>query len=104
MVQYDARTRPEAELRGQFRAVFVDPPWGRELLKRFLAAAAELACENATIAMTLPQLLTRPGVVEEREDLLKLANQMGLCLIRQLPSATEYQVPNFECAAYGRLD
>jgi hypothetical protein len=102
-VQYDARTRPGPGLRGQFHVLFVDPPWGREILRRFLVNASELTCDGGTVAVTFPQLLTRPGMVEERKDLLELANHVGFRVVRMLSGATEYQVPKFERAAYGAI-
>ena len=53
------------------------PAVGTQKLKRFLETAAELVCENATIAMTVPQLLTRPGVVKSARIYLNLRIRCG---------------------------
>ena len=100
VVTYDAALELCAELKGAFGLVFVDPPWGQKSLRLFVQRAAELACEDATVIISFPQALTRPGLRRELASLVEFAARVGLHLQNQMRAATEYVVPEFERRAY----
>lgn len=80
IITYDAAARLASELVGAFDLVFSDPPWSRSSLRMFAQRASELACEDATVIVSVPQALTRPGLHDELTDLMDLATQSGLRL------------------------
>jgi hypothetical protein len=102
LVRYDVADELDREFTGTFDFVFVDPPWSSRLLPTCLARAASLLCKGGVVAISLPQLLTRPGMLEERSRFLETADALGLDLQRAMPDATEYAVPVFEREAYAQ--
>ena len=99
-ITYDAAASLTSDLLGTFDLVFSDPPWSRRSLRLFVRRSFELAGEDATVIVSFPQALTRPGLHEELNAVLSLAGRFGLCFQGAIPAATEYVVPEFERRAY----
>ena len=97
---YDVGDELDRELLGRFGFVVADPPWGRALLPKFLWRCNELVRNGGIVIISIPQFLTRPGVLNERRSLLYQASQWGMMLDRMVVGATHYQVPPFEHQAY----
>ena len=98
--RYDASDDIDKSLKDKFQLVIADPPWARSMLSTFLLRSATLLAQGGTLAISLPQLFTRPTVESERVMLLSLASSLGLSLSSVLKSFTEYSIPLFEYCAY----
>ena len=103
LVPYDVANSMDKTFVGRFGIVFSDPPWGRTLLPLFLWRSYELVREGGAVVISLPQVLTRPGVRDEIRDLLRHAGQWGMTIEQFLAGGTEYRVPPFEREAYRNL-
>ena len=101
LVHYDVSDHPDGSLLGKHGLVVVDPPWSRRLLPLFLARGASLVSVGGSLAISFPQSFTRPGILHERRELIRLAGSLGLRLERVIARGTRYAVPPFERAAYG---
>jgi hypothetical protein len=98
--RYDASDDIDKSLRGSFQLVFADPPWARSMLSTFLMRGAALLAQGGTLAISFPQLFTRPTAESERSVFLRLASSLGLSLNYVLKSFTQYSIPLFEYYAY----
>src|SRR6266536_1930619 len=78
------------------RLVIADPPWYSRHVQAFLWVAAQLTTTDGRVLLSLPAVGTRPGVLLERAADLAFAEQVGLELVDQQPSALEYVSPPFE--------
>ena len=99
-IRYDVSNEPGNSFKEKFQLVFVDPPWSSSMLRTFLVRSSTLVSVRGTLAISFPQVLTRPSAESERQELLNLAKSLGLSLRLTLPSFTEYSVPAFEQNAY----
>jgi len=99
-IRYDVSNEPGSSFKDTFQLVFVDPPWSKSMLRAFLVRSSTFVSDGGTLAISFPQVLTRPSVESERKGLLNLAKSLGLSLKLTLPSFTEYSVPVFERNAY----
>lgn len=100
LVCYDALKEPEKNWEGKFQLVYTDPPWSISVLTAFLIRATSFINKEGRIAISFPQLLTRPSALSERKNLITLTQKLGLTLEMVLPGFTEYAVPIFEYNAY----
>ncbi len=89
---------PEKE-RNKFECVICDPPWYNKDIQHFIKRATELTKLGGTIYLTLPGILTKPSIINERLKLQKLLSKIGL-VITELQPIVEYEVPPFEYMAY----
>lgn len=99
-IRYDVSNEPGSSFKEAFQFVFVDPPWSSSMLRTFLVRSSTFVSVRGTLAISFPQVLTRPSAESERKELLNLAKRLGLSLKLTLPSFTEYSVPPFEQNAY----
>jgi hypothetical protein len=85
----------------QHRAAVVvcDPPWYPEGFATFLYAAAQLVRPGGTVLLSTPDLLTRPSVASELDDLSDLAIQLQLVAETVEPCSLRYRTPFFEYRA-----
>ena len=85
----------------QHRAAVVvcDPPWYPEGFATFLCAAAQLVRPGGAVLVSLPDVLTRPTVTEELEDLRGLARRLRFATDTVEPCAVRYRTPFFEYRA-----
>ena len=100
LAAYDVSLPLPGEFRGSFEFAVADPPWARHTLSTFLTRSSGLLSVGGTLAISFPQMLTRPGIAAEREKLKGLAAEQGLTFLREIASATEYCVPIFEQLAF----
>ena len=103
LIHYDAAHPPDKRLMNAFQLVIIDPPWSTSTLKLFLARSASLVALGGRIVISFPQTLTRPSIPREREEFLKLADDLGFVLQQVICDATEYSVPYFEYNAYKQI-
>lgn len=102
IMSYNVSHDPDSSTKGMFPVVFADPPWSSSLLRTFLIRSSALVAAGGILAISFPQLLTRPTIPSERKKLKKLASRLGLSLKFNYPNFTEYSVPRFEHEAYKR--
>jgi hypothetical protein len=79
--------------------VVCDPPWYPEGFAAFLCAAARLVHPGGTVLLSVPDLLTRPSVADELDDLRSLAGHLHLAINAVEPYALRYRTPFFEYRA-----
>jgi len=79
--------------------LILDPPWYDEFIYAFIWTAKQLCNIGGYLLVSLPAIGTRPGVIRERENILKWANELGLVLISIENSAIPYNTPFFELNA-----
>lgn len=96
--QRDARDNSPMPSAKSCAAVVADPPWYLDLIRSFIRSARELIDEGF-ILCSLPSLLTRPGLVEERETLVSELTKVGFQFVGLDLNLLEYQVPPFEAHA-----
>lgn len=77
-------------------AAVADPPWYPETIKSFLWVGQRMLAPGSAILISLPPEGTRPGIVEEREDLLSWTTRAGLRLVTIERRGTRYLTPPFE--------
>jgi hypothetical protein len=77
-----------------------DPPWYPEHLCGFLWAAASLVRRGGRVLAAFPPIGTRPGVQQERAEVLTFAEEVGLTLQRVEPGGVRYRTPPFEHASH----
>lgn len=78
------------------QVVVIDPPWYPVHVRTFLWAASQICTVGGHVFLSAPPAGTRPGIKEEWEETLELAEGMGLRLKRSQPSALPYVSPPFE--------
>lgn len=96
--RYDVNEEVPDDLLGKFDCVIADPPWYLEDVMLFAVRSAELTKKGGTIYISLPKLLTRPFMPEERLNFQRWLTDNSL-IISEI-SAIEYEVPPFEYKAY----
>lgn len=99
--RYDVNEEVPDDLLGKFDCVVADPPWYLEDVMLFAVRSAELTKKGGTIYISLPKLLTRPFMPEERLNFQRWLTDNSL-IISEI-SATEYEVPPFEYMAYSDI-
>lgn len=77
-------------------AALLDPPWYVRDSLIFLSAASRGCRHSALIWLCQPTLATRPGIAEERAELLGELPQLGLELVDTFDYEVRYQMPHFE--------
>ena len=103
-VVYDVANALPDDLKGRYSTVFVDPPWYPDLTLAFIARARELIGEGGFILCVIPSRLTRPGLIEERTDLLSRLLRSRVEVVALESECVHYRVPPFEAAAYVDVD
>ncbi|MGI2206578.1 dGTP triphosphohydrolase [Shewanella oncorhynchi] len=98
-LKYNAFDDIPQDLKGKFSSVIIDPPWYPNYFSLFISRAIQLAKNGGTIYCSIPQVLTRPGIEREREQLIKLITDAGHELKYIEKSFFKYIVPNFEDTA-----
>jgi len=79
--------------------VFADPPWYEAESLGFLWCASAICRLGAYVAMSIPPVETRPGILEERARIERVAKTFGLRLSHVIPSFLRYETPFFEANA-----
>jgi dGTPase len=95
-ILYDVSQIVPAEHADRYDVVLADPPWYRETILTFIVRALQLGQDGASILCSLPPRLTRPGIVEERQELLETLLKSGVEVVSIERSVTRYLVPEFE--------
>ncbi|MGH3940062.1 MAG: hypothetical protein ACRDTG_15800 [Pseudonocardiaceae bacterium] len=77
-------------------AAILDPPWYVHDTLIFLWAASRVCHHGTLIWLCQPTLATRPGIAEERMELLGELFQLGFEEVHTFDHAVRYQMPHFE--------
>lgn len=74
----------------------LDPPWYPEDSFAFLASGASVIRPGGRVLISQPTFATRPGVAEERRELVAAAERLGLSLVCVSGERLRYSTPHFE--------
>ncbi|MEZ8384472.1 dGTP triphosphohydrolase [Vibrio splendidus] len=80
----------------KYDCIAIDPPWYPSEFKKFISRAIQLSKDGAVIYCSIPQKLTRPGIEEERKELISLLQACGHRISYVEPNVMKYIVPYFE--------
>lgn len=80
----------------KYDCITIDPPWYPSEFKKFISRAIKLSRDGATIYCSIPQHLTRPGIGEERAELISSLQKCGHSILYIEPNVMKYIVPYFE--------
>lgn len=81
----------------------IDPPWYPRETNAFLLAAIKHVEPGGHIMASIPPLLTRPGIADERQRLLQFVSSQGCELMFLDRGSIRYVVPRFEEAAFSNV-
>ena len=84
---------------GSNGVVVADPPWYEAETIGFLWTASTLSRTGAHVLLSLPPVVTRPGINEERERITAAAEGFGLEFVRLSEGVLRYGTPFFETNA-----
>lgn len=76
--------------------VIADPPWYMEDALEFLRTSSRLCVEEGTVLFSYAAEGSKPGVGQQRQDLIAKAAEMGLKFDGDSPLALSYVTPFFE--------
>lgn len=79
--------------------VVIDPPWYSEHFEAFMWAASRLCDLHGHALVSLPAVGTRPGVLSEREHIVRWSTTVGFTLEKYEEGALRYVSPPFEVNA-----
>lgn len=99
---YNAHSLLPEELRSSFDYVVIDPPWYQALFELFINRSIEAINGNGTIFCSIPKLLTRPSIVDERNKLAKAITDAGHQIKFIQKGSIKYIIPRFEELALER--
>ncbi|EGR0198338.1 dGTP triphosphohydrolase [Vibrio alginolyticus] len=80
----------------KYDCIAIDPPWYPSEFKKFISRAIELSNDGAVIYCSIPQKLTRPGIEEDRAELISSLQDCGHKILYIEPNVMKYIVPYFE--------
>ncbi len=98
-VIYDLKNPIPKNLINKFNCVVCDPPWYSDDINLILARASDLVVLGGSIYFSLPRILTRPKLIEDRLIWQKKMSDWGLLIVEIYPEIN-YEVPAFEYCAY----
>ena len=78
------------------QAVLADPPWYRDDVLDFLRTSVRLCADQGIVFLGFGSDGTRPGISEERQQIIAEADKWGLRFIHKQPQVLSYSTPFFE--------
>ncbi|WP_217875032.1 dGTP triphosphohydrolase [Pseudoalteromonas shioyasakiensis] len=93
---YDIFDELPQELHNKFDLTIIDPPWYKEYFEAFLSRSIKATKDGGLIYCSIPQVLTRASISDERKELIEWLKGSGhevLCIEK---SSFKYIVPEFE--------
>jgi len=94
--KYNVWTDLDKEYLSQYDIVIIDPPWYQEYFEVFFTRAIQASQIGGTIFCSFPQILTRPGIENDRKLIINKLIELGQELIYIERNVLEYEVPIFE--------
>ncbi|MCR6737868.1 dNTP triphosphohydrolase [Aeromonas dhakensis] len=82
----------------------IDPPWYQEHFYAFLTRAIHATKNSGLIYCSIPQILTRPNIQDERIELKNILNNLGHEVLYIEHSTFQYIIPEFEEASLSHLE
>jgi hypothetical protein len=79
--------------------VILDPPWYMDFVRPMLTKAADLCVIGGHLLISLPSEGTRSKAIQDRGEVLALAEQLCLVHVETSPLALRYETPFFEANA-----
>jgi len=104
LVNYNVYHDLPKKYKGKYTSVVIDPPWYKQDTKRFIQRGAELIKGDGFIFCLIPPRLTRPGIIDERNDIIKFIIDSNAQIVSIETDFVKYLVPLFEQYAYKNLD
>jgi len=101
---YDAYNELDDEFIGKFSSVVIDPPWYDNDIRVFLYRAFQLLDSGGYIFCMLPPRLTRPTIIEERNNLMADLIGSKFKIISLESNFVKYLMPPFEQFAFKDID
>lgn len=98
--KYDVSSAVPERMQRTTKVVVMDPPWYPAYMRTFFSRAVSLSAPGGIIMTSLPPRLTRPGIEEELNALVRVLLGAGLQLVGFERLVCRYQVPEFEAAAF----
>ena len=95
-MKYNVWDQPQDKYLGIFDFAVIDPPWYPEYFDYFFNRALHFLKPGGVLLCSLPQILTRPGIEEERRSLIKALLSAGHEMMFIEHGAVQYIVPTFE--------
>jgi len=95
-MRYDILDELPPDLRANYGAVFLDPPWQPVEVDIFIGRACELLSDRSYLLAVLPPRFTRASTIEERTSLLRKIVTSGLEIISLETEYVLYRIPCFE--------
>lgn len=80
----------------KYDVIIIDPPWYKDYFSVFISRGIQCLKTSGEILCSIPQILTRPNISEEREALFKAIIDSGHELRYVEHNALKYIVPYFE--------
>ena len=103
-LQYDVHHELPEKVSGRFDYVVIDPPWYQHYFEKFINRAISALNERGVIFCSVPKILTRPSIQNEREKLFTALNNSGHNILFLQKGGVKYIVPKFEEVALGHND
>jgi dGTPase len=99
---YNAHSVLPKDLTRSFDYVVIDPPWYQPLFELFINKSIEAINGNGIIFCSIPKLLTRPSIVDERKKLTTAIINAGHQVKFIQKGSIKYIIPRFEELALER--
>lgn len=93
---HDVNNELSESYKKKYDCIAIDPPWYPSELKKFISRAIELSKDSAIIYCSIPQRLTRPGIEEDRVELISSLQDCGHSILCIESNVMKYIVPYFE--------
>lgn len=101
---YNVYDELSQEIQKKYSVVLIDPPWYPEDTELFIHRAHSLLLNTGFIICILPPRLTRPGIIQQRTQLLKKLLDSNFEIISIETEFVNYSVPTFEEKAFNDID
>lgn len=99
-VLYDVNDELPQSLKAKHGIVLIDPPWYPHMVELFVARSRQLIGNDGFLLTVLPSRLTRPGLIQERTDLINKLLSNNFEVVSLESDYVQYAVPDFELHAY----
>ena len=101
--RYDVVEALPQNTRGRYSAVLLDPPWYPDMTDAFIRRGRELVVDGGFLLCILPPTVTRPGITNERNALLRELLEAQYEVISITERFVRYYVPGFEEAVFHKI-
>ncbi len=97
---YDVCDDLPDNLLGKHSVALIDPPWYKSFFELFIGRSRELLQDDGFLLCVLPSRLTRPGLIQERTELIKDLIKSNFEIVSLDSKYVLYRVPEFEIQAF----